>query len=137
FDLTVMARETPSGMRVVMQYAADIFDLATIERLSSNWKRLLAGVVANPESCVLDLPLLSEEERRQLLVEWNQTQQPYPSERSIAELFEEQVARDPEKMAIVDGSSEVSYGELNRRRNQLAKYLPEWGGRPGAIVRMC
>src|SRR5262249_34231260 len=120
FDLTVLVRPVSSGLKVNVVYATDLFDATTVERLIGHWGKLLDGIVTNSENCIWDLPLLSEGERRQLLVEWNQTERPYPSERSIAELFEEQAARHPEKIALVHGSSVVSYGGLNRRANQLA-----------------
>src|SRR5262249_45357774 len=109
FDLTINLMPGPSGVHGNVEYATDLFNGVTIERLVSHWMRLLEEAVAHPESGVWELPLLSEGERRQLLVEWNQTERPYPSERSIAELFEEQAARHPEKIALVHGSSVVSY----------------------------
>ena len=104
-------------------YAADLFEAATITRLIGHFQTLLEGIVARPEARLSELPLLTETERRQLLVEWNNIQAGYPKDKCIHQLFEEQVARTPDAIALVFEDQQMSYCDLNRRANQLAHYL--------------
>src|SRR5262249_55147123 len=97
---------------------------------------LLDGAVSQPEKRLSELPLLSEPEREQLLVEWNRTASIYPSE-LIHELFERQAESRPEAIALIDGERWLSYGELNRRANQLANYLRHLGVEPEVVVGIC
>src|SRR3981081_2455196 len=96
---------------------------------------LLSGVVAAPESRISELPLLSEEERRQLLVEWNDTAVPIP-EATLPELFEQQVERSPEVVALVFEDTSLTYAELNRRANRLAHHLIDQGVGPEDLVAL-
>jgi len=105
-------------------------------RIAGHLRTLLDGVVRNPESWIGKLPLLTESEVRQL-AEWNDTRAGYASEKCIHELFEEQVQRAPEAVAVVFEDQELTYGELNRRANQLAHYLRELGVGPDARVAIC
>ena len=95
---------------------------------------MLEAIVREPEQAVSELELLSSVEREQLLVEWNQTAREYPSERSVHELFEGQAERTPEAMAVVYEEQQLTYGELNRRANQLAHYLRALGVGPEVLV---
>ena len=96
FDLTLSVNEVPAGLRASLQYSTDLFDEATITRLLGHFEILLEGIVANPEQRISELPLLTEAEKHQLLVEWNDTKRDYPSDKCIHQLFEEQVERTPE-----------------------------------------
>ena len=109
---------------------------ALIERMAGHLKRLLEGSVENPEACIGDLPLLTEPELRQL-EEWNDTAVAYSSEQCVHELFEAQVGKAPHAVAVVYEGRELSYGELNRRANQLAHYLRELGVKPDDRVAIC
>ncbi len=95
---------------------------------------MLQGIVANPEQRISDLPILTEPEKHRLLVEWNDTGRDYPKDKCIHQLFEEQVERTPEAIAVVLEDQELTYGELNRRANQLAHYLKKLGVGPEALV---
>ena len=123
-------------------YNTDLFEAATIARMLAHFQTLLEAVVADPEQRLSDLPLLTETERQQLLVEWNDTKTDHPQDLCIHQLFEAQVERTPDAIAVVFEDEQLTYGELNRRANQLAHHLralgvgPEVpvGNLPGALV---
>ena len=100
FDLSVEIAEIGSGLDVAVEYSTDLFDASTPARLLKNYQTLLEGIVANPKRKISQLPLLTEAERHQILVEWNQTTTQHSSELCIHELFEEQVKRTPEAVAV-------------------------------------
>jgi len=126
FDLTVIANETPEGLRSTFNYNKDLFDASTISRMLGSWQKLLEEAVANPEVPLRDLELLTGPERQNLLVEWNRTDAPYPLT-CIHKLFEEQVQRTPNAVAITFREQELTYSDLNRRANRLAHYLAKQG----------
>src|SRR5262249_6485417 len=95
------------------------------------------AIVADPDQGITDLPLLDETERRQLLVEWNDTAAAYPHEQCIHELFEAQVARTPEAVALIYRDRHMTYRELNARANQLAHHLRQRGVGRGVLVGLC
>jgi len=137
FDLTLSISESAEGLRVSLQYNTDLFDEATITRLLGHYERLLAAIVEDPNRRLSELPLLPERERRRLLVEWNQTARQYPRERCVHELFEAQAEKTPEKTALVFKDRALTYAELNRRANQLARYLAGAGLAPNGRVGVC
>ena len=98
---------------------------------------MLEGMVADDSEVVERLPMLPEEERRRVLYEWNDTGVEYPQEKCVHELFEEQVGRTPEAVAVVYGEQELSYRELNARANRLAHYLRKLGVKPDERVGIC
>jgi hypothetical protein len=118
FDLTLTLEEWDSGLSGSMEYATDLFDSAMIERLIAHFERLLTEAVATPEKSVFALPLLSAAERQQILVEWSATGGE-PSEQTITELFEEQVRRTPEAVAVVHGFR-IELGEVESVLSGLA-----------------
>jgi amino acid adenylation domain-containing protein len=135
FDLTLAMAETPEGLRGWWEYNTDLFEAETIARLDDHFQTLLAAIVPTPEKLVSQLPhLLSDRQRHQLLVEWNQTQIEYPYSQCIYELFEAQVERSPDAVAVVFEGSRLTYGELNRRANQLACCLQRLGVKPEVLV---
>ncbi|MCP2727559.1 amino acid adenylation domain-containing protein [Symplocastrum sp. BBK-W-15] len=119
------------------QYNSDLFDRDRIARMTGHFQTLLAGIVANPEHLVGELPLLTEQERHQLLVTWNDTKRPYPDNKSIHELFEEQVEKTPDAVAVVYENESLTYGELNGQANQLAHYLQSLGVTTETLVGIC
>jgi aspartate racemase len=137
FDLAVQVEETPRGDEITLAYAADLFEAETIARLAGHFQTLLEGVVARPQARLSELPLLTESERRQLLVDWNETATAFPQDRYLHELFEEQAARSPEAVAVVHEGQPLSYGGLNARANQLAHHLRGIGVGPEALVAIC
>ena len=121
FDLTLNLTETELGLHGYLEYNTDLFDAATIDRMLGHFQTLLEGVVDNPDQPLSVLPLLTAGERRQLLVEWNDTQADYPQDRCIHQLFEAQVERTPDAVAVVFEDDQLTYRELNRRANQLVQ----------------
>ena len=101
FDLSMEIAEIGSGLEVAVEYSTDLFHASTPARLLKNYQTLLERIVANPKAKISQLPLLTEAERHQILVEWNQTTAEHPSERCIHELFEDQVKRTPDAVAII------------------------------------
>uniref|UniRef100_UPI000AAE8AD0 condensation domain-containing protein n=1 Tax=Azotobacter vinelandii TaxID=354 RepID=UPI000AAE8AD0 len=115
FELALDTYESQQGLSASLTYATDLFDERTIERLARHWLNLLAGIVRQPERRIGELPLLSPEEYRQIVHDWNRTEARYPSERGVHQLIEDQVVKTPDAVALVFGEREMSYGELNRR----------------------
>jgi amino acid adenylation domain-containing protein len=137
FDLTLSMSETPHGLLGLFEYNTDLFDTATIARMARHFQVLLAGLVRNPEARLSDLPLLTEEERHELLVQWNDTEEHYPRDRCIHELFEAQVARTPDAIAVTFQGEQITYDRLNRQANQLAHHLRTLGVVPDMPVGLC
>jgi amino acid adenylation domain-containing protein len=134
FDLTLELEAREEGIIGRFEYSTDLFERATIERMIGHFQVLLESIVENPARRLSDLPLLPVAERQKLLVEWNDTSVPFPREKCIHELFEEQVTRTPNAVAVVDEETNLSYGELNSRANQLANYLLARGAGPETFV---
>jgi amino acid adenylation domain-containing protein len=137
FDLTLEVTERDEGLAITVEYSTDLFEAATVTRLLEHYRTVLEGIVANPERRLSELPLLSEAERQQVLVEWNVTQAQYPKDTCIHELFEAQVERTPKAIAVVGGEERLSYWELNRRANRLAHQLKALGVGPEVVVGVC
>jgi aspartate racemase len=121
----------------VFTYATDLFDASTVARMGAHWRALLEAMVATPERRVAELPLLTDAEREQVLVEWNDTKTRYPREASIAELFEAQAKRTPQAVALECGGEALTYREFNARANRLARYLRKQGVKAGTLVGLC
>jgi amino acid adenylation domain-containing protein len=136
-DLSLYVHETELGLNGHLEYATDLFEASTIERLAGHFRTLLDGIVADPDARLSDLPLLSEAERHQLLVAWNDTAAAYPEDRCLHALFAEQVARTPDAVAVTFEDRQLTYGELDRRSSQLAHHLVALGVGPEVIVGLC
>ena len=137
FDLSLLLTDQPEGLSGYFEYSSDLFEEATIARMAGHWQTLLEAVVADPGLRLSELPLLSASERHQLLVEWNATSTPYPADRCVHQLFEEQAARTPEAVALVYEEQELTYRQLNERANQLAHHLQRLGVGPEVLVGLC
>ncbi len=133
-DLFFMLSETDGGLAARMEYNTDLYDEATIARMLEHYRALLEAAVANPALPVSELPLLTRDERQQLLEDWNATDFEYPRDLCLHELFEQQVQRAPEATAVMHDGQSLSYAELNRRANQLAHFLKQRGVGPGQRV---
>lgn len=127
------------GTRLLLQitYHPERFSAAAIDRLLTHLKTLLECMASNPEQRVCDLTMLTQAERKRLLVELNETCADYPGDKSLARLFEEQVERTPDAVAVVDEHGQITYRELDRRANQLAHYLRRMGVGPEVLVGIC
>ncbi|HSE18766.1 MAG TPA: amino acid adenylation domain-containing protein [Pyrinomonadaceae bacterium] len=132
FDLLLSLGEFGEEIGGTLEYNVDLYDAKTIERLARQLERVMAAVAEAEECRVGELPLLSEAEREQLLVEWNGREQQVAG--SVVAHFEREVERRPEAVALQYHDEEVSYAELNQRANQLAHYLREQGVGPEALV---
>lgn len=137
FDLTLAVEEGAGSLTAAMEYNSDLFDGATVARMLGHWRTLLEGIVAHPDRRVSELPLLDEPERRRLLVEWNATATDYPREKTIPQLFEEQVEQTPDALALIFDEQRLTYRELNARANQLAHQLRALGAGPESLVGVC
>jgi len=137
FDLTLQIADVDQGLTAVLVYNTDLFEAATIARMLGNFQALLEAVIADPDRRLSDLPLLTETERQQLLVEWNGTQADDPHDLCIHQLFEAQVERTPDAIAVVSETEQLTYAELNRRANQLAHRLRALGVEPEVLVAIC
>src|SRR5438105_505494 len=138
FDLALaFAEGADGGLLGRLEYDRDLFEEATVARLAGHLQNLLRSAVADPARRLGELALLSEGERRRVLVEWNATDAAFPAERCIHELVTEQAARRPEAPAVVCGDVTRSYGELDRRANRLAHHLQGLGVAPEVRVAIC
>ncbi|MFN7415110.1 MAG: amino acid adenylation domain-containing protein [Dolichospermum sp.] len=137
FDLEVNYWEIPGGLEGVWCYNSDLFDATTITRIGEHFQTLLQAIVANQEMRISELPLLSPAQRHQLLVEWNDTQVDYPHDLCIHELFEQQVERNPDAVAVAFEEQQLTYDELNCRANQLAHCLRSLGVGADVLVGIC
>ncbi|AFZ09438.1 amino acid adenylation domain protein [Oscillatoria nigro-viridis PCC 7112] len=136
-DLTLYLEEKQEEISGQFEYSTDLFDAVTIRRMAGHFLTLLEGIAANPDRRIEELPLLGEKERHQLLVEWNDTRADYSSDRCIHQLFEAQVDRTPDAIAVVFEDQKLTYRELNERANQLAHYLQKLGVKPEVLVGIC
>ncbi|MGC2061394.1 MAG: condensation domain-containing protein, partial [Thermodesulfovibrionales bacterium] len=137
YDMTLIVTEITDGMEICFTYRSDIFDASTIKRWAGNFLTLLESIVANPEQRIETLPLLTEAEKRQVVEEWNNTAAHYPEDLCIHEMFEAQVEKTPDAIAVVYEGQELTYGELNSRANQLAHYLRKLGVGTEVLVGIC
>jgi len=135
FDLSLQVMDTADGLLMQMDYNADLFAPATIERLQGHWHILLKQLTTDPEQSVVGLSLLTQEEQ-QLLTSWNATHKDYPQE-VIHQLFEAQVQRTPDALALVFEEQQLTYRMLNARANQLARFLQKRGVGAEMRVAVC
>lgn len=136
-DLNLSLHKTEQGLTGAFEYSTDIFDATTIARMIEHWQTLLAGIVANSEQRLSDLPLLTAMEQHKLLVEWNQTEQDYSQNLCIHLVFEEQVEQTPNAVAVIFKEEQLTYRELNARANRLARHLQTLGVGPEVLVGIC
>jgi amino acid adenylation domain-containing protein len=136
FDLTLAMEETNDGLEGFFEYNTDLFENATIKRMVGHFQTLLDGIVANPQQSIHELPLLTKAEYQQLMA-WNDTATDYPQDKCIHQLFEEQVEKTPEAIAVVFQDQSLTYRALNKKANQLAHYLQTLGVKPEILVGIC
>jgi amino acid adenylation domain-containing protein len=137
FDLMLTMSDGANGLGGVFEFNVDLFDAATIERMSAHLGAILAAVAGDPSLKIAEVPLLDAAERAQILVAWNDTARPIPEGVGLQQLFEAQAARTPDAVAVVAASGSLTYRELDRRANQLARYLARLGVGEGALVGVC
>ncbi|MEL4895302.1 non-ribosomal peptide synthetase [Crocosphaera sp. Alani8] len=136
-DLGVSIVESGDNLQMNWSYKSSLFELATIERIAGHFETLLKGIITNPEQPIYHLPLLTEAEKHQILVEWNDTKTDYPQNKCVHQLFEEQAKKTPNAIALVFQEQQLTYGELNQKANQLAHYLQTLGVKLETKVGIC
>lgn len=137
FDLEVNVIDAGDGLQVIAKYATALFRHDTVVRLLNHLIHLLAEAVSDANRRVSSLPLLSEAECRQILVDFNDTRRDYSLSLSVHEQFEAQVALTPDAIAVIFGDEMISYSSLNARSNQLAHFLQSLGVGPDVLVGVC
>ncbi|NMG06755.1 non-ribosomal peptide synthetase [Brasilonema sp. UFV-L1] len=137
FDLTLFMEDSEQGLIATAEYNTDLFHADTITRMLGHFQTMLEGIVANPDHAIVDLPLLTASEKHQLIVDWNDTKIDYPYSQCIHQLFEQQVERTSNAIAVVFEKQQLTYCELNNRANQLAHYLQKLGVKPEVLVGIC
>ena len=137
FDLTLMLTDGGDNIDLEVEYSTDLFDESRIERMIEHFCTLLEAAAANPGQQLSKLPLLTDAERQQMLVEWNRTEAPYPKDRCLHQLFEDQVERAPDAIAVEFEDKQLSYRQLNERANKLARHLQRLGVGPDTLVALC
>jgi amino acid adenylation domain-containing protein len=137
FDLTLFMEDSQQGLVATCEYNTDLFNADNVTRMLGHFQTLLESVVSNPQQRISDLQLLTPSEVQQLLVEWNDTKTDYPQDKCIHELFEAQVEKTPDAIAVVFENQQLTYRELNNRANQLGHYLQKLGVKPEVIVGVC
>jgi aspartate racemase len=136
-DLILAVRDTAQELAGRMEYNTDLFESETIRRMLGHFETLLAAIAADPDRTLSALPLLSARERRQLIVEWNDTRRDLPADRVISELFEDRVREAPDRVAVEFEDQALTYAELDRRANRLAHHLRALGVGPEVPVALC
>ncbi|OLT58219.1 non-ribosomal peptide synthetase [Moorena bouillonii] len=137
FDLELHLWPVGEEIKGFCAYNRDLFSAETISRMMSHYENLLSAAVETPERPVSQLPLMTESELDQILVEWNNTKTDYPKDKCIHQLFEEQVEKNPDAVAVVFEEQKLTYCQLNSKANQLAHHLQTLGVKPEMLVGIC
>jgi amino acid adenylation domain-containing protein len=137
FDILLSMIDSEQGLTGTLEYNTDLFNSDTIVRMVGHFQTLLEGVVSDPYQSISQLSILTPVERQTLLVDWNNTQVDYAQEACIHKLFEAQVEKTPDAIALIFANLELTYRELNNRANQVAHYLQNVGVQPESLVGIC
>ncbi len=137
FDLTLFMEDSEQGLIATCEYNTDLFNSDTVTRMLGHFQTLLSSIVSDPQQQISDLQLLTPSEVQQLLVEWNDTKTDYPKDKCIHQLFEAQVKKTPDAIAVIFENQQLTYQELNNRANQLAYYLQQLGVKPDVLIGIC
>ncbi|MBE8998684.1 amino acid adenylation domain-containing protein [Nostoc sp. LEGE 12447] len=137
FDLALMVIESNNQLYLTWEYATDLFEKGTIQRMAEQFEVLLKGIIDNPQQPINTLPLMTAPELLQLQ-RWNQTQKDYPDDKTLVDIFEQQVAKNPNNLALVFESQSLTYQQLNQKANQLAHYLIQNHQiKPDTLIGIC
>jgi amino acid adenylation domain-containing protein len=137
FDIELDLSETPAGVHAHLEYATDLFDAASMERLLGHFQTLLRGIVAEPGARLSRLPLLTASERVMLVEEWNRTATDFPADAPLADLFDRQAEQSPDALAVAWDGQVLTYDDVRRCANRLARCLQRRGVGPGDLVAIC
>jgi amino acid adenylation domain-containing protein len=136
-ELFLNAFESKTGVVLECQYATTLWDSETIAAWLGGYEALLRAIAENPEAPCSRLPIVNEADRRRILVDWNATRRPYPEDKTIVDLFAEQAARAPDKAALIDAATQLSYGQLEKQVRGLSAALRHRGVGQGDLVALC
>jgi amino acid adenylation domain-containing protein len=137
FDLTLTFSQTDEGLDAALEYSTEIFDQATARRMVANFLVLIEGIAEYPDTKIGLLPLLAKAEKHKLLVEWNDTGLHHTERNHVHRIFEQQAQRIPNGIAVACASEAFTYDQLNRRANQLARFLQRAGAETGDLIGIC
>jgi amino acid adenylation domain-containing protein len=137
FDMNVEAIEQENTIRFFFDFNTDLFDASSIRRMQQHYQMLLTSMVENPDSRISDLAMLTPDESKQILVDWNDTSAPFPDTKCVHQLIEDQAARTPDAEAVRYGDLALTYGELMTRANRLANRLRAMGVGPESLIGVC
>ena len=137
YDLTLNVLEANDELTLNFEYATSLFDSDSIERMAQSFVVLLQGIVKTPETAVSRLPLLAETQKQQVLQSWNNTDFAYDKSLCVHHLFEQQLANHSDKPAVIFQQQQLTYGQLNAKANQLARYIQQQGVGPDVLVGLC
>lgn len=136
WDLSLQVTEMAGTLYCGLQYSTELFDAEVIRQMLGHYRTALEAVVANPDLKISDIPILTAAEREQILIEWNRTAEEIP-QHTVQQLFEYQAQRTPDSIAVIDQNRQLTYRELNKRANRLARRLIQLGVGPDVIVGVC
>ncbi|MCF6437464.1 non-ribosomal peptide synthetase [Pseudoalteromonas sp. MMG022] len=137
YDLTLTLNESDAGLEMQWQYAVDLFEHASIERMVESFVLMLEGIVSSPMTRVSELPLLDTSGHERLVTQYNDTKRDYAKNTCIHELFEQQVSETPDAIAAIFNGDALTYQQVNQRANQLAHYFAQNGIHSGSIIGVC
>ncbi|NEQ83893.1 MAG: amino acid adenylation domain-containing protein, partial [Moorea sp. SIO2I5] len=137
FELSLEVTDLQKYSLGYFKYNSDVLEAETVAKIAEHFQNLLTAVVTNPETPVGKLPMLSDGEQQQIVLAWNKTKTDYPQNKSIHQLFESQVEKTPDAVAVVFEDQELTYSQLNTKANQLAHYLQKLGIAPDVQVGIC
>ncbi len=136
YPLTIIAALT-DNLKIEFSYNKSAYSINCIERMLVHFKEVLLNILKNAETPISELEILSSNERHQLLIEWNDTQKNYPKDKCIHQLFEEQVFKTPNNIAVFFDDEQITYKQLNERANQLSFFLKKKGVKPETLIGVC
>ncbi len=134
FDMTLEAVETDDNIILNLEYCSKLFTRETMERFISHYEIVATAIIENPDVSLLEIDILSEEEKHQVLVEFNNTEAEYPNDKTIQQMFEEQVQSTPDSIAVIYEDKILTYNSLNKKSNQIARVLRSKGVKADSIV---
>ncbi|MDP3562589.1 MAG: amino acid adenylation domain-containing protein, partial [Legionellaceae bacterium] len=135
FDLSIFLRITPNQIKGRVNYATSLFKPETIERFITHYQQILNAMLTCKEQAIGTYPILTQAEYQQIVIDWNKTEKDYPKDKTIHQLFEEQVKKTPNNIAVVFEEQQLTYKQLNEEANQLARYIHKQN--PGEFVAIC
>lgn len=133
-DIALFCNKTNNKVSLLFEYNAALFTQDTIKRFSSHYKNILIEIISNINIKISDIDMLSTTEKNQIIYDFNNTKKEYPRDKTLKELFEEQVEKTPKKIAVVSEKNKLTYEELNQKANVIAKILRDKGIKPDTIV---